>query len=745
MTISKQSKTKSGHRYPGSHPFEDNEVDRRLFFGRERDKMSFLYKVNANRLVILYARSGLGKTSLINAGLKQALRDKGYVPLMIRLNNPDIAPIESIYRGIKQIVEQEQMDYEQGKENTLWEYFKTVAFWRPGNKLGVPVLILDQFEEFFMLQPHENRRSFIKQMADLVNNNIPDEVLKATKSEAIFPYSDRPPNVKIIISIREDYLGYLDEMLAEIPGILNNRLRLLPLDAEQASEAIKKPAQADHESIGGVPFSFREETVKKILDFLCRRNDMCEWKKPDEVESFELQLLCSHIEERIVPEKTKSGEGDIIIIEPADLGDDKEMGRVLERFYEDLLDQFDPGDSREQIRRLCEVGLISDSGLRLRKLQEEIKSDFNVSEGELAQLIDYRLIRSEPWGNSISYELSHDTLVDPIREFQKKQKNQIEGILELGELYYGRSEYKNAIEIYSRALERGIKNSLIYSNLGRAYVGAGKTEEAIKNYEEAIRVDPKSAKTYEELGKIYYNNDNFNKAIEKYIETLNIEAGNPGVYEKLSLSYIKNGDPVKAVDIYRQALNADPEYVYIYENIADALIEKGKKDLVEEIYGYAFRSDSKRTSLYLNLGDQYYKIKNYKAAAAAFQKALDLDPENISTKINLAENCFLAKEFEKAYALGKELSTTTNIPAAEKLAAYFIAVSSLLFLGNKNEADAQLKIMDDFRESLHGNYEKSWNYQEIENFIQGNDKIPGTDTDRLLQYIRVPKPTKNDR
>jgi len=655
--MSKIPPTIPGYRYPGSRPFEDNEIDRCLFFGREKEKKSLFYKVLANRLTVLYARSGLGKTSLINAGLKQALRDKGYIPLMLRLNKPnsdsknddDMAPIKCLYRGIKEIVKQEHLDYEEGDEKTLWQYFKTVAFWTPEDTLLDPVLILDQFEEFFMLYSPKMRRLFIKQMADLVNNNIPAEVSNAVQQGKPFPYSDRPPNVKIIISIREDYLGYLDEMLADIPGILDYRYRLLPLDMDQARQAIVEPSRVKHELIKVHPFTFTPEAVDMMLDFLCRRNERGITIKADEVESFLLQVLCHHIEENKVQEKVRIGESDIII-ESADLGGDKGLHQILVQFYENILDKFESEETRKRIRRLCEEGLI-DSDIGVRKPQAEIKSRFNVSEGELAQLIDYRLIRSEPWGNSIYYELSHDRLVAPIRESQKKQED-----------------------------------------------------------------------------------------LADLINKLSVED-----FEKLALEYIKNGDLVKAVEIYRQIVNIDPECAYIYGNIADALLEKGENKLVEKIYGYAFRSGSKRTSLYLNLGYQYYKIKNYKAAAAAFQKALDLDPENISTKINLTENCFLAEEFEKAYALGKELSATTNTPAAEKLAAYFIAVSSLLFLGNKNEADAQLKIMDDFRESLHGNYEKSWNYQEIENFIQGNDKIPGTDTDRLLQYIRVPKPSKNDR
>jgi hypothetical protein len=77
-------------------------------------------------------------------------------------------------------------------------------------------------------------------LADVINNKIPHEVLAAHRPGKPFPYSDNPPNLKIIISIREDYLGYLEEMSGDIPRILDNRFRLLPLSREEKMGTVKK-------------------------------------------------------------------------------------------------------------------------------------------------------------------------------------------------------------------------------------------------------------------------------------------------------------------------------------------------------------------------------------------------------------------------------------------------------------------------------------------------------------------------
>ena len=75
-------------RYPGSRPFADNDLDRLLFKGREHEKKALLHLILAEDLVLLYAKSGMGKTSLLNAGILEQLRDEEYFPVVLRLNDP---------------------------------------------------------------------------------------------------------------------------------------------------------------------------------------------------------------------------------------------------------------------------------------------------------------------------------------------------------------------------------------------------------------------------------------------------------------------------------------------------------------------------------------------------------------------------------------------------------------------------------------------------------------------------------
>ncbi len=677
--------TQTNYRYPGIRPFYDNDIDRRLFFGRDTEKEALLHKVLAENLVVLYARSGLGKTSLLNAGLNQALRDRGFIPLMVRFNDPGLDPVQWIYAGIKEIAGQKLIEVETGEKATLWQYFKTTYFWTSSNKMLTPVLILDQFEEFFTLYSPLKRKGFIRQMADVVNNKVPASLLESVKPGTPLPYGDNPPNVKIIISIREDYLGQLDEMSREIPDILHHRFRLLPLTREQARQAIIKPSQVHDEIIGAASFTFAAEAVDEMLDFLCKRMERGIIQMTDEVESFQLQLLCRHIED-MIREKTKKKPGEIMV-KTKDLGGEAGMQRVLQRFYDDQVEQLGTEVEKEKVRKLCEEGLISITDRRLSLEEDEITRQFKVSTVLLHELVNRRLLRADPRVGSVYYELSHDTLVTPIRESQKKripQKNSINKLyeeandlktnldyqeaaqkyediikidktyikayLELGGIYYETYKYDDAIEIYERAIINGIKNALLYYHLGNTLFAADKTEEAIQNFEEAIRIEPTLFMPYEGLGEVYSSKKEFKKAIKYYTEALNIDEKKSGIHRELAVSYIKAGEPDRAIGIFQNAIKVNPGYADIYKEIAEALKEKGEQKHIEKIYELAYQSGSKKASHYSDLGYYYGILKKYDEAIAACQKVIEIDPKNVYAYNNMGYALRKQEKYEEAIA-----------------------------------------------------------------------------------------------
>jgi hypothetical protein len=88
MTEPKQDSSRQQRkRYPGAQPFSDSPEDQQIFFGRDADVDRLFDRVLASRLLVMFSKSGLGKTSLLMAGLFPKLRkEKPLLPVPIRVN-----------------------------------------------------------------------------------------------------------------------------------------------------------------------------------------------------------------------------------------------------------------------------------------------------------------------------------------------------------------------------------------------------------------------------------------------------------------------------------------------------------------------------------------------------------------------------------------------------------------------------------------------------------------------------------
>src|ERR1700752_3484804 len=83
-------------RYPGTRPFCDTPDDHALFFGRGDESEQFYLRVLSVPLVVQFGRSGLGKTSLLQAALFPRLRQKPFLPVMVRLNVGPETPTHAV-------------------------------------------------------------------------------------------------------------------------------------------------------------------------------------------------------------------------------------------------------------------------------------------------------------------------------------------------------------------------------------------------------------------------------------------------------------------------------------------------------------------------------------------------------------------------------------------------------------------------------------------------------------------------
>ncbi len=453
-------------RYPGLKPFERNQSA--VFHGRRDDIQRLSNLVLRERLVVLFAKSGIGKTSLLQAGVAPELERQDFTPVFLRAdktNAPLLDTMSAVLDSQTQVSGRDNTGEQPGARQTLWEQMKRLEFDFNGLP-ATPVLVFDQFEEVFTLaHTDESRNRFLAELADLANETMPEALrsnllLRFQQGEmdvTTMQWWEKQPELRVVISIRSDFLHLIDGMSARIPGILRNRYQLQPLDREKARIAIVQPALAEGAFLS-LPFEYSETALEGMIDFLAGHNasgsdidadNMQVIKKKDEIEAVNLQIVCQDIEEKIIDEH----KPECFEVTPEFYGGPQGLNLSIRNFYNNQLllfpkayverilnktqqgsvvsekDKLLTAQSAEELfalaQRLIEESLITSSNRRNSVVDDTLLDEYGVTADFLDTLVDKsRLIRKEPRLDDFYYEISHDTLLPAIIESRNNRRDQ---------------------------------------------------------------------------------------------------------------------------------------------------------------------------------------------------------------------------------------------------------------------------------------------------------------------------------
>ena len=408
---------KKHYRYPGAHPFRTDQ--QHLFFGREQDIRSFYQFLQLEKLVVLYSRSGRGKSSMLNAGVIPLILEKGeWEPITVRFgafsDAKEEGPLQEAIDSVKKGQPQDSFLFRlMPEERSLWAHLKNRHLNQPDKK-GF-ILIFDQFEELFTYSSSAIGE-FKQGLSEALYTSLPQRFIGLIEAQlsggkAILPPPEmealhQPFALKIVLAIRSDRMHRLNELADYLPDILSHNFELGALSREAAEDAIINPAYQKDGAYLSPPFDYRDEAIEKILAYLTKENSQ-------EIESFQLQLLCQSLERKVIREGLPYIEQNHI----------SNLENLYENYYENQIRSL--GSMAEQIaaRRLVEEGLIFEEEERRLILYEgQVYKNYDVSPELLAKLVDTHLIRAEPsLRGGFVYELSHDTLVAPILGAKKKR------------------------------------------------------------------------------------------------------------------------------------------------------------------------------------------------------------------------------------------------------------------------------------------------------------------------------------
>ena len=164
--------------WPGLGSFDEGAE---RFFNGRRNEIAELRRLVLNApLTVLFGASGLGKTSLVQAGLFPLLRKAHYLPVYVRLDLRDrTAPlIDQVKTALLAQIQARRIDTRAMRDDeSLWCYLHRaeLELWSEQNQLLTPLFVFDQFEEVFTLGA-ENAAAVGRlriDLADLIENRLP--------------------------------------------------------------------------------------------------------------------------------------------------------------------------------------------------------------------------------------------------------------------------------------------------------------------------------------------------------------------------------------------------------------------------------------------------------------------------------------------------------------------------------------------------------------------------------------------
>lgn len=417
-------------------------VEGEILYGRNYEIHSLSHYIFNNTQTVLYGRSGIGKSSILNAGIFPIARQEGMIPVSIRLkhdnDNNYVLQIRSAILAGGITIKELLPAIDEENEN-LWEFMHRHTFHNNDGIECTPLLVFDQFEEIFTLQKNESiKRDFFRQLGNLLNDVKPSYIVEYEKKNRLHQLSQQEtkvvssgafkglslnlnirrkdqehnhlvgyierPDYHIVFAMREDFLSSLELYTSSIPVMKDNRFGLLPINEEQAADIIRLPRQG----------LVDEEVTKLIIEQVTGRTDFLLDGIPEiEVDAAVLSLFLSRLFAK------KPGNELKITAELVN----KYSGHIIHDFY---VDSITSNEEKNEILSkntilLLENQLLTREGLRNNVSRNDLLAQ-GVTNEELSILIDKRkLLRQFHHGNDIRVEYIHDILCPVVKE-RKEQR-----------------------------------------------------------------------------------------------------------------------------------------------------------------------------------------------------------------------------------------------------------------------------------------------------------------------------------
>ena len=378
--------------YRGLAAFDDSDLDALFFFGRERETEVIAANVIASRFTVLYGPLGVGKSSVLRAGVVRRLRALAPDAVVVVHDSWAGDAAGGLLRSVAAALGSEPPSPGTPLADGLAELMSAVG--------GDLYLVLDQFEELFV---YPGGAALAASLAEVVTR--PDL------------------RVDVLLSLREDALSELDVFTGLIPNVFGNYLALERLDRASARAAVLGPLERYNELSDGPPIEIEDELVEAVLDqvevgrVLLGRLDgeASGEREPGAVEAPYLQLVL----ERLWDAEERRGSR---VLRRATLDELGGAQAIVRAHLGEAVQALAP-DQRDVAARVFNH-LVTPSGTKIAHGAEDLAEYAGVGEGELrpvlASLGEHRILRPVDG----RFEIYHDVLADAVLAWRSRHESE---------------------------------------------------------------------------------------------------------------------------------------------------------------------------------------------------------------------------------------------------------------------------------------------------------------------------------
>lgn len=405
--------------YVGLVPYGEEDAD--FFFGREEEVEIVAANLRASRLTIVYGASGVGKTSLMHAGVVRRLREQSRAQSTGQRKRAPLAvcvfaawrddPIPGLAGAMRTAVTEVLGETDLAPWQRGTPLIDVVRKW--SEHVRSILVVLDQFEDYFLYHDENGGEgTFDAELAALVNE----------------------PNLRVnfVISIREDAWAKLDRFEGRIASLFSNYIRIEHLDREAARMAIERPiAEWNRRLPPGVPpYTIQPELVEAVVDAAATAGELAGRQGPEAAvpepgrrESIEAPFL-QLVLERLWHATEAAGARSLDLARLQSLGGAE---RIVERHLHDALASLTPREqacAAELFRFLVTRSKtkIAHAPSDLAEWSERPQSDVIAVLDKLCRGESGRILRRVPppaGSQTMRYELFHDVLAEPILQWRQ--------------------------------------------------------------------------------------------------------------------------------------------------------------------------------------------------------------------------------------------------------------------------------------------------------------------------------------